>query len=124
MKLRQLLCLILVTVAACVSDDFDKNSPKMAAIVSSKLCGKAASDMKWLEDLIQNSQTDGTLHGDVYAVKLDGRVIFIHQPMIMSCLACVLYDCEGNPIAMSTIDWEKLRDLMNSSSKIYTPAVR
>jgi hypothetical protein len=38
----------------------------------------------------------------------------------MSCLACVLYDCNGNRIDVSTIDREKLREGMNPSSRIYT----
>ena len=124
MKLQTLLFLSLVTVAGCVSDDLDKTSPKMVAVVASRLCGTSASDMQWLEALIQNSQTDITLHGDLYAVRLDGRMIFVHQPMIMSCFACVLYDCEGNSVDISTVDREKLRDGMNSSSKIYSPALR
>jgi hypothetical protein len=121
MKMRTLQYLALVALAGCIDEDLNKNSPEMAATMASRLCGTSTADLQWLQELMQNSQTDITLQGDLYAVRMEGRVIFVHQPLIMSCLACVLYDCEGNPIDVSTIDREKLREGMNPSSRIYTP---
>jgi hypothetical protein len=75
--------------------------------------------MSWLSTLVQQVQTDGALMGDIYAGSVDGRVMFVHQPMIMSCLACVVYDCDGNRIDTSTLDHEKIRTILKPENRIF-----
>jgi hypothetical protein len=83
------------------------------------MCGKPTEEMTWLEALIQQSETDMAMRGDIYAGVVEGRMLFIHQPMVMSCLACVIYDCDGNRIEASTLDHEKLRLIMGPENRIY-----
>ncbi len=64
------------------------------------------------------------LRGDVYAIKLDGRIIFLHQVWVVSCLACNLYDCDGNKIQPSTIDVEKLVAGMVPANRIYSSGLK
>jgi hypothetical protein len=100
-------------------NDDDKHSPIITAKMGSMMCGKTMGQMQWLKELVVQSETDMALMGDIYAGSVDGQIIFIHQPMVMSCLACVLYDCDGNKIESHTMDHEKLRLIMRQENRIY-----
>lgn len=75
--------------------------------------------MQWLGTLIENAKTNTGQMGDIYAVPYDGNTVFIHQPVVMSCLACLLYDCDGNRIDMATVDTQKLTRGMDHSTLIF-----
>ena len=75
--------------------------------------------MKWYKDLLDDMEKDEALLGHIYAASIDGNMVFIHQPMIMSCLACVLYDCDGNKIDIATLDHEKLRVEITFENRIF-----
>lgn len=113
--------LCFITLISCVSHDFNNNSPGVVLSVARMLCNTSSEDMQWLKTLVQKSETDYSLRGSIYAVPFDGRIIFVHQPFIMSCYACVLYDCQGNKIDVATIDREKLRKGMKPANLIYNP---
>lgn len=115
---RSLLTLVcFITLYACVNHDLSPDPIEVAC----KQCGKSKSEMQWLQSLIESAKADTPLMGDIYAVPFGGRTIFLHQPMVMSCVACVLYDCEGNRIDASTIDIQQFMKNVNSSTRIYTP---
>lgn len=54
--------------------------------------------MAWFESVLQQADTDPAQQGNIYLAKINNQVLFIHQPAVMSCLACVVYDCQGNRI--------------------------
>ena len=89
--------------------------------MGSFICGKSVVEMEWMKTLILQSETDMTLRGDIYAGSYKGEVIFIHQPMIMSCLACVIYDCDGNQLSTATMDHEEIILNMAPRNRIYSP---
>jgi hypothetical protein len=107
---------------SCTYHEFTNNQPDVVVKKAAAKCGQPASGMQWLESLLVSAETDFSLRGNIYAVRLDERVIFIHQPFIMSCMACVLYDCSGNRIESGTVNIQKLVGLMNKSTLIYEPS--
>jgi hypothetical protein len=112
-------CLI---VFSCTYHGFTDNHPDNVLKKAASRCGKPASEMQWLESLLLKSQTEFSSKGNIYAISLNETVIFVHQPIISSCLACVLYDCSGNRINPVTVDIQKIAAQMNSSTLIYEPS--
>lgn len=99
MKAISLLSILFLLLLACSEEE---RNPVDAAIT--KACRKCAlqeSEMVWLRDLIESSRQDGSAKGDFYVVQKDSdQTIIIHQPLIMSCMACIQYDCHGNKFAV------------------------
>jgi hypothetical protein len=112
-------CLI---VFSCTYHDFTDNHPDNVLKKAASKCGQPVSNMQWLESLLLKSQTDFSLKGNIYAIRLNERVIFVNQPIIMSCMACLIYDCSGNRINLATVDIQKIIGQMNSSTLIYEPS--
>ena len=112
-------CLI---VFSCTNHNFTDNQPDSVLKKAASKCGQPATDMQWLESLLLESQTNFSQKGNIYAVRLNERVIFVHQPFVMSCMACVLYDCSGNRVNVETADIQKLVAQMNNSTLIYEPS--
>lgn len=107
----------MLILLSCEGED---EKPLGASIHLAALqCGKSIDQMQWLTGLISRSEDDATLIGDIYAGKLDGQVVFIHQPLIMSCLACIVYDCDGNLLDRALFDLEKLQQLVGDTHRIY-----
>lgn len=110
-----LLCLFLLSC-----EDSDEKNGESTTQLGAWMCGKKLSEMQWLKDLVHEASTDPALNGDIYAGAVDGQMIFIHQPLIMSCLACVIYDCEGKRLDVSTLDHEKILSITKPQHKIYS----
>lgn len=104
---------------SCVNHDYPTGTAKAAVSAGCRLCHASEEDMEWLKTLVQKAENDFSLHGDIYVTSIDGKVVFVHQPMIMSCYACVLYDCEGNSLTPGTIDPEKLFEGMREADLIF-----
>jgi hypothetical protein len=112
--------ILFIVLISCAKEDVDSSSSLHTVSTARALCGKSAAQMQWLADVIRESETDITLKGDIYALSVDGKIMFVHQPMISSCLACVLYDCEGNRLPSSTVDHAQIVEGMRQSTKIYS----
>jgi hypothetical protein len=113
-SLLKLFCFI--TLLSCSNHEL---STEPMAIACEK-CGKSRSEMQWLETLLEKIKTDPASRGDLYAVPFEGRTIILQQPIIMSCVACVLYDCDGNRIDNTTLDIQEFMKGMNQSTRIYS----
>lgn len=112
---------ILFVILILLSCDAEPRRSTSASVhLASMFCGKRIPQMQWLMDLIQRSKSDPSLDGDIYAGRYEGQVVFIHQPVIMSCLACVIYDCDGNRLERATFDLEKLYPIVHEVNRIYT----
>ena len=114
---QRLILFLLLATLACDDDETLSDSILLAAAK----CGQSPSTMRWLDDLIRESEQDAALKGNIYAIKVDGEVIFIHQPMVMSCFACIMYDCNGNRIDRTGVDLQKVTDAMSPGALIYSP---
>lgn len=111
---------LLLALASCVNHNLD-NSTGQSLRAAATFCQKPAGEMEWFQSLLLRMETDAGLRGDIYAVSIDGNLIFIHQPAIMSCLGCVLYDCSGNKIAASAVDPKKVIAGMKEENRIFYP---
>jgi hypothetical protein len=111
-------CLILLS---CVSNDEGPlySGQSLAIERARTLCGVSREEMRWLGDLIDEMETDVALQGNIYGIYTSSGVVFIHQPFIMSCLACVGYDCKGNRIASPTHLSKQIVNGMKRENIIY-----
>lgn len=75
--------------------------------------------MEWFRLLLTEMENNPGMLGDVYAIPLNGKTLFVHQPMIMSCFACVIYDCNGQSIPPSSVDQKALLEGFTEGNKIY-----
>ncbi len=117
--LRPLLLLSFVLSISC--DDHGESAKSPTLVLSAAKCGRTTAEMAWMQDLLERSKKDVALSGNIYALTLDGQTIFVHQPAVMSCMACVLYDCDGTRIDLSTIDVQAVVERMTPSNLIYSP---
>ena len=114
----RLFCLLFLV--SCADHKFDNSSAQESMTMAAVLCQKTVAEMVWFQDLLNRIEADESLRGDIYAVSIDSRIIFAHQPLIMSCYGCVLYDCNGNRIDMATVDHEKVVAGMVGRNRIYS----
>lgn len=116
-----------IALLSCAEDEtddtpFDNTSTQESLNVAQVLCEKSAVEMQWFKTLLHQAATDESLRGDIYAVPVDGNILFAHQPWLMSCFGCVLYDCGGNKIDMATVDHEKVVAGMTADNRIFSGA--
>ena len=119
MTKRLLVAAFYFLTIGCEQGDADIRTPGETLQVAASLCNKRPEDMQWLKTLLEKTRTDYSLAGDLYAGRVDDQVIFIHQPLIVSCLACVLYDCEGNALPAGSIAPEDLQLIMGEENRIH-----
>lgn len=98
MKTISLLSILFLFLPACSEDE---SNPVDAAISKAcRTCEMKENEMIWLRNLIESAQYDASAKGDFYVVTKDSdETIIIHQPIVMSCLACIQYDCHGVKLA-------------------------
>ncbi|HLT82572.1 MAG TPA: hypothetical protein VKZ86_16205 [Cyclobacteriaceae bacterium] len=115
--------LLFAGVLACSSDDneFKATDTSLAVKKAALLCSTTQTEMAWMFQLIESSKDDPTLHGPIYAFHSHGQTVFVHQPWIMSCLACILYDCEGNRLDNQEVDMDVLMAGFQDLTEIYIP---
>lgn len=122
---RPLAILFVVMLLACSSDEefneLEGTSTALAARRAAAFCGVSTRQMLWLQELIQASQDDPALAGPVYAFRSNGEGVFMHQPWIMSCLGCIMYDCEGNRLDPLQVDKTELSAGFQNLTTIYAP---
>jgi hypothetical protein len=114
--LRTTRLLLFLLIFACEDNDLKLAPVEMAGLH----CGKNVAEMQWLQDLIKLGETNMAKRGDIYVGSYDGQVIFVHQPVILSCLACIIYDCQGNKLDPSAMDLQKVVLNMESKNRIYS----
>jgi len=115
--------LLMAALMACSSDENDPKveSLALAAKRAAVFCNTSPGEMDWVMDLIESSKGDPALAGPIYAFRSNGQAVFMHQPWVMSCLGCVLYDCEGNRLEFGAIDQGALTEGFQNLTKIYFP---
>jgi hypothetical protein len=96
--MKKYFSLCLVLACACVDHDTQKFDKASAMNKVAILCDTSSSDLAWLSEILDKAQKGGSLQGSVYAFRYSKGVAIVHQPVIMSCFPCALYDCSGTLI--------------------------
>jgi hypothetical protein len=52
--------------------------------------------MPWLDEKIREAQSSPSKDGSFYAITTSAGVVIVHQPIVLSCMGCLRYDCFGN----------------------------
>jgi hypothetical protein len=82
-------------------------------------CSASKAEMAWMTAIIEEAKDNAAKDGFIYSIKHGGRVIFIHQMFVLSCLGCVLYDCKGERIELNEVDHENVMSKMTEANLIY-----
>lgn len=87
-------CLAAITMA-CADDAAGPRDEAMQR--ATMACGTSFTEMAWLDLLLTQAESTKTMsaHGDVYMVPTSQGTVFVHQPVVMSCLGCFVYSCSG-----------------------------
>lgn len=91
--------LLLFSLLSCDKNDL---SPENAALAYSA-CGvkDPANELPWLKEIIHKAENGPDKFSDAGTVQLityQGQSYFIYQKYVMSCMACLVYDCQGNKL--------------------------
>jgi hypothetical protein len=91
-----------------------------AVYAACKKCQMSAVQMTWLSLKIKESKEKPEKSGNFWAISTSAGVIIAHQPTVMSCLGCVLFDCNGNTPSLSpSVVANEVIPGMNSTNLIY-----
>ena len=112
------ICLVLLP--GC-SDNQEKDLSEIAVERASIYCHASSEQLTWLTLLIKESESNPSLAGPIYIFQSNGQTVFMHQPWIMSCLGCILYDCQGNRLEPDDIDPSVLADGFQDLTVLYNP---
>ena len=119
MNTRALLSIVSTLFLFSCSNDFISTEPWAIRTACAK-CGMSAVEMRWLAVRIQEAKDDVTKSGNFYAVPTSEGVVIIQQPVIMSCLGCLRFDCHGiTPTLSESVIKDELIQGMNSGNLIY-----
>ena len=99
MRLLRRLSWLLSLAVLLAGCEKEENGP-------GKVCGdnNAVQNLPWLKDWIQQAQTPigrGCLEA-IYLTTFQGEPLFYFYSPCSSCIACHLYDCEGNLVQLTS----------------------
>lgn len=123
MRLKIPVVVSILVLFACADEDTDVNAEEKAIRKACEVCNASRGDMQWFTTLLSGFDNQPSTQGDIYAVKHHDEIIIIHQPLVMSCLGCVLYRCDGTQILLFPVDHQELVKGMNAKNRIYTNVV-
>ncbi|GAA4446753.1 hypothetical protein GCM10023091_40480 [Ravibacter arvi] len=110
MKIFFALLLVTYTLAACKKDE--------AAAVSACGVRNPAQNLPWLKKLLDEERKNGTEWGlRVTAFQYKGTTYFNYNKAHMSCLLCVVHDCNGNILGIrEVVPEEEYQDFMKAAT--------
>jgi hypothetical protein len=99
-------CIIFFSLLAAVTLACSDNTPdprNEALQRATTACDASFKQMAWLDSLLIQAESTKTMsaHGDVYMVPTSQGTLFVHQPVVMSCLGCFVYSCAGDRLELS-----------------------
>jgi hypothetical protein len=91
------LLILVLTVFSCTKNDL---SPEESASLHTT-CGvkNPVKELPWLKAIIDHAEKGpdkGLYAGTILQVTYQDQAYFIYQKYHMSCMACEVYDCQGN----------------------------
>jgi hypothetical protein len=115
----RLLTLFLVA-SIVVSCNTNTISPEESALLHTA-CGvkDPLKELSWLKTIIdqaENGPDRFSYAGTIQMVAYQDQTYFIYQRYIMSCMACLIYDCQGNQLDIA-INQEKHRAIVEQMSE-------
>ena len=113
---------MVMMMTACTSHNIVNNNISAVLEKARGKCDNSTEEMSWLQDLIIHAEKNGQ-QGNIYAVHLDNETIIIHQPFVMSCLACNLYNCAGEKLDFAHHRTEELLSSLTEKNLIYNPTM-
>ncbi|MCD9014987.1 hypothetical protein [Parachryseolinea silvisoli] len=97
---RYLILLLLACLAGCAPDDHTTDGLTHAMTRAAASCETSRENMQWLETLLVQAGSEGSAYGNVYIIPTSQGTVFVHQPVMMSCLACRTFACDGTEITL------------------------
>lgn len=97
---RYLILFLLAGLAGCTPDDHTTDGLTHAMKRASAACETSRDNMQWLESLLIQAGSEGPAYGNVYIIPTSEGTVFVHQPIMMSCLACRTYFCDGTEVPL------------------------
>ena len=119
--MKKYLSSLLILVCACTDHDNRAFDKAYALQRASTLCQASSANLAWLSDVLDKAQRGGQLEGSVYAFRYSNGVAIVHQALIMSCVACVAYDCGGQHITMTPDIHKEIASGMTDKNLILKP---
>lgn len=81
---------------------------------------KNPSEMDWLREVIKKAEDDDKSKGSIYAIPYRSKTVFLHEPWISDCFGCHVYDCEGEPLALTETEKSEILASVKDEYVIYT----
>ena len=115
MRILTSLSVLFILLMACSDEDLSRVDKAISTACLK--CDTSKKQMEWLRVLIEESK-NSTQRGDFYIIETGQTSVIIHQPIIMSCMACIQYDCQGNQLSgddLILLPWSAF----NKATRIY-----
>ncbi len=117
---RLTLVLVILVFGSCSKPEPDPASPSYEHALASSMVKCDGADLGWLRDIIKLAETDFHYQGAIYAIPVEGRTVFLHQPWISSCFACIVYDCNGDRLGPTDVDQNEVVAGAQAENLIYS----
>jgi len=77
-------------------------------------------ELDWLRAVIKQAEVDHQFKGSIYAIPYQSETVFLHETWISNCIGCHMYDCEGEPVALSASEKSLVMASAKAEYLIYT----
>ena len=81
---------------------------------------KNPAEMDWLREVIKLAEADYMYKGSIYAIPFHNETVFLHDTWISDCTGCHVYDCEGEPLALTEAEKSEILATVKDEYVIYT----
>lgn len=114
--------LFVLLLASCLRSEtpyrhfpMEERAVSMAAV----RC-KNPAEMDWLRKVIKRAEGDDKYKGSIYAIPYQSETVFLHEPWISDCVGCRIYDCEGEPLALTETEKSEILASAKDEYLIFT----
>ena len=119
-RLFTLYSLFLFGLFLCSCEKNDLSSQESA--LPHAVCGvkDPLRELSWLKEIVSKAQSGPdkfSLAGTVQLIHYQDKTFFVYQRYIMSCMACEVYDCQGNKLDIVTNPELHMAIIENMSEK-------
>lgn len=114
--------LLVIFLASCSRSETPYKQFPMEEQAVSLAVGKCKnpSEMGWLREVIKKAEVDYQYKGSIYAIPYHSETVFLHEPWINDCFGCHVYDCQGEPLALTETEKSEILASLKDEYVIYT----
>lgn len=119
-RLFTLFSLFLFGLFLCSCEKNDLSSQESALLDSACGVKDPVKELPWLKEIVSKAETGPdkfSLAGTVHLINYQTKAYFVYQRYIMSCMACEVYDCQGNKLYILTNPQLHMAIIENMSEK-------